>query len=365
MPMTGLSMVGLHVLYVVIQAGVEIALARQLGHAALDVAELTAIVRAIDRAGRLHLDVVRLDVRRPIAALLQGTVGKIAVAMDRVYCASGELGASAAGMAAGNGDLNARTAAQTTDLATVGAAIGEITSAVHATAQAARESDGLSRDAARAAADGKASIEQMHASMQSLAEAMRQIDQLTAEVDGMAFQTNILALNAAVEAARAGEHGRGFSVVASEVRALAERSATAVREIKKLTRENVAGAGRTMDLTATGEAQVAHIADQAHRISGLIQQISTAAATQADRLDAINQTVQRTNDATRQSAAQVRTTTAAITDLDRLARQLAGVVGQFALAADAPPESLSASTPARNSLPMARFAHEREVAGVA
>ena len=168
--------------------------------------------------------------------------------------------------------------------------------------------------------------------MSSINESSKKIVDIIGVIDGIAFQTNILALNAAVEAARAGEQGRGFAVVATEVRNLAQRSATAAKEIKLLIAESVdkveSGAqlvneaGSTMDEVVTSFQQVAR----------LVMDITNASREQSSGIEQVTQAVSQMDEVTQQNAALVEEAAAAAESLEEQARGLVQSVGMFKLA---------------------------------
>src|SRR6202035_685108 len=107
------------------------------------------------------------------------------------------------------------------------------------------------------------------------------INDIIGVMEGIAFQTNILALNAAVEAARAGDHGRGFSVVASEVRTLAQRSAVAAKEISALIGGSVEQVKQGSELVNTAGRTMSAIVEAVERVTTVIGDMSEASRAQS------------------------------------------------------------------------------------
>jgi methyl-accepting chemotaxis protein len=160
-------------------------------------------------------------------------MARIAEVMTTVRHSVDSVSTASKQIAAGNLDLSSRTEEQAASLEQTAASMEELTSTVRQNAQNAREANGLAQSSAAVAVQGGNVVGDVVATMGDINASSAKIADIIGVIDGIAFQTNILALNAAVEAARAGEHGRGFAVVATEVRTLAQRSASAAKEIRR------------------------------------------------------------------------------------------------------------------------------------
>jgi len=137
------------------------------------------------------------------------------------------------------------------------------------------------------------------------------VGEIVSVIDSIAFQTNILALNAAVEAARAGEQGRGFAVVATEVRALAQRSATAAKEIKGLIENSKRAVQGGESLAATAGDQMQKVLDAVARLKEVTMEIASASAEQTSGIEQVNVAVSQMDTMTQQNAALVEESAAA------------------------------------------------------
>ncbi|MGC1302700.1 MAG: methyl-accepting chemotaxis protein, partial [Caulobacteraceae bacterium] len=179
-------------------------------------------------------------------------------------------------------------------------------------------------------------VRQAVSAMSGIEQSSRQIGQIIGVIDEIAFQTNLLALNAGVEAARAGDAGRGFAVVAQEVRALAQRSAEAAKEIKGLISASAQQVASGVSLVGETGAALDRIVSQVVGISAVVVEIAASAQEQAVGLHEVNTAINQMDQVTQQNAAMVEQSTAASHSLTQETEALARLIGQFRTGSEAP-----------------------------
>ncbi|MGZ3274590.1 MAG: methyl-accepting chemotaxis protein [Caulobacteraceae bacterium] len=263
-------------------------------------------------------------------ASLRGALTTIAEAM------SGLLGGSQEILVA-TSDMARRTEQQAATLEETAAALDQVTATVRSTASGAAEASQAATGAKAEAERSGDIVREAVQAMQGIEEGSRKVTEILTVIDEIAFQTNLLALNAGVEAARAGDAGRGFAVVAQEVRALAQRSAEAAREIKGLissSRDQVDKGVRSVG--ATGEA-LTQLVGLAVQIDHVISDVARSAREQSTGLGQVNSAVNDMDKVTQQSAAMVEQTTAAAAQLQSRAAELDAAIGRFNLGRSAVP----------------------------
>ena len=201
--------------------------------------------------------------------------------VGQIIQATGLVNTGANEIAAGNSDLSARTESQASSLEQTASAMEQLTATVKQNADSAHEASKLVVATSTIAVKGGVAVSQVVDTMGSIKESSRKIVDIIGVIDGIAFQTNILALNAAVEAARAGEQGRGFAVVATEVRHLAQRSASAAREIKALILDSVERIETGAEIVDVAGKTMNEIVDSVQRATTIMSDISDSSMEQS------------------------------------------------------------------------------------
>ena len=270
-----------------------------------------------------------------VAVLFNRFLDKIARVVGDVQKAAGEISHASTQIAAGNQDLSQRTEQTAAGLQQAAASVEQITASVRQSAGVAGQANELAALASQVAGRGGEAVARVVSTMAEIDTASHRIGEIIGVIDGIAFQTNILALNAAVEAARAGEQGRGFAVVAAEVRALAQRSAAAAREIKALIATSVEKVEAGDQYVKQAGATMGEILAGVQRVGTLIGEISAAAKEQSSGIVAVNEAVSGLDRSTQQNAALVEQTAAAASEMARQATLLAGTVSVFKTCASA------------------------------
>ncbi|AIR70736.1 methyl-accepting chemotaxis protein [Dickeya fangzhongdai] len=241
------------------------------------------------------------------------------------------ISTAASQIAAGNQDLSSRTEEQASSLEQTAASMEELVSTIKNTAENTQQATSIANQASSAAHRSGEVMLSVTNKMRSIREASMRMAEIIGVIDGIAFQTNILALNAAVEAARAGEQGRGFAVVAGEVRSLAQRSATAAKEIKELIDDSVDKIQEGMQLVDTAESTMDGLTGHVKDVHSIINEISQASHEQSDGISQINLAVGQIDTTTQQNAALVEESASAALSLQSQASLLAEAVSAFRL----------------------------------
>ncbi len=301
----------------------------------IPIRQAQAVAEAIAAGDLRHpIDIAGQDEPANLMRALQQMQHTLQTVVGEVRITSGSISVASAEIASGNQDLSGRTEQSAASLEQTASSMEQLTDTVRQTADSARTANQLASSAAQAAQRGGDVVSQVVSNMQEITASSRKIGEIIGVIDGIAFQTNILALNAAVEAARAGEQGRGFAVVAGEVRNLAQRSATAAREIKTLINASVEKVESGSRLVQDAGATMGEIVSGVQRVSDIIGEITAATSEQSGELGQVNVAVTHLDQMTQQNAALVEQSAAAAESLKDQADKLAGVVSVFRLASD-------------------------------
>jgi methyl-accepting chemotaxis protein len=305
---------------------------------------LDSVSTAVGEVGHVVAGIAEGDLTRRVTgnysgvfADLKGNINQandaLADTIRSIHNAAGTVSGASGEISTGSQDLASRTESQAASIEETAASMHEITATVKQNADNAEAANKLAITARDKAEHGGTVVGDAVGAMGRIEESAKKISDIIGLIDEIAFQTNLLALNASVEAARAGEAGKGFAVVAQEVRALAQRSANASKDIKSLIQESNQQVRNGATLVNQTGAVLADIVGAIKRVSDIVGEIAGASREQATGLDQINTAVGSMDEMTQRNGALVEETTAAAQSLSIQARDLTALVERFRVAA--------------------------------
>lgn len=283
-----------------------------------------------------------------ISNSLNDTMGQINQSADQVSSGSEQVSAGAQALSQGATE-------QASSIEELAATINDISAQVKNNASSAQDASNMSLEAGHQVDITNQQMQQMKEAMAEIAEKSDHISKIIKTIDDISFQTNILALNAAVEAARAGAAGKGFNVVASEVKQLAEKSSEAAKDTTALIEETVAAVERGAKYSENAAQSLVAVVENSKKISNVIDTISSASAQQATSIDQVTQGVNQISAVVQTNSATAEESAAASEELSSQAQLLKQLVSRFKLKGQQAAMDMSQHTPSLASVQKANL----------
>ncbi|SHH61835.1 methyl-accepting chemotaxis protein [Sporobacter termitidis DSM 10068] len=282
-------------------------------------------------SGDLTVEIALKSARDQMGLSLRELVSNFHELASNIVTAAEQLASSSGAVSNSSLVLSQGATEQASSIEELNATLEEISSQTSFNAENATKANELAQKAKTNAVTGNKQMQEMLTAMQEISESSRNINKVIKVIDDIAFQTNILALNAAVEAARAGQAGRGFAVVAEEVRALAARSANAVKDTAELIDGSIRKVTAGTKIANDTAQALNDILVQVDKAAELVSAIDEASKEQALGIQQINQGISQVSQVVQTNAATAEESAAASEQMSSQAAQLKEQVGVFKL----------------------------------
>lgn len=257
-------------------------------------------------------------------AALNDILNQVAVAVDQVTTGAHQVSDSSQ-------SLSQSATESASSLEEITASMHELTSQTSLNAENATQANQLTTQARMSAEKGEEQMGNMVKAMNDINQSAASISKIIKAIDEIAFQTNLLALNAAVEAARAGKHGKGFTVVAEEVRNLAQRSAAAAKETAEMIEGSIKKTEVGTRIAEETSKALEEIVMDSTKVTDLIGEIASASKEQAQGIGQINQGLTQVDQVTQQVTANAEESASASEELSSQSLQLKQMLTKFRL----------------------------------